>query len=80
MALRGPRPKYFAGPHYTYSTKPKDPLIRLKSIVSESFYFMREIRNQLHIGGCSLCAGAVYSIIYALALAQFFSFAYSADP
>ena len=36
MALRGPRPKYFAGPHYTYSTKLEDPLICLKSIVSES--------------------------------------------
>jgi len=47
MALRGPRPKYFVGPplHMSYSMKPKDPLIHLKSIVSESFYFRRETRN-----------------------------------
>ena len=32
MALQGPRLKYFAGPHNTYSTKPKDPLIHCSSI------------------------------------------------
>ena len=40
VALGGPWPKCFVGPHYTYSMKHKDPLIHLKSIVSESFYFL----------------------------------------
>jgi len=44
IALWGPRPKYFGAPlHIHHETQGSN--IRLKSIVSQSFYFMREIRN-----------------------------------